>query len=111
MFPHQPSVVSGALTGVYVQIASSDETLQLATSEAYSLSVPVSGVAQITAPNVYAALRGLETLRHVVFFPLRNFCFSLLIHLGICSQLVFFNFTSRLYFAQETPVTVKVSRL
>jgi hypothetical protein len=69
MFPHQPSVVSGALTGIYVQIASSDETLQLATSEAYSLSVPVSGVAQITAPNVYAALRGLETLRHVVFFP------------------------------------------
>ena len=53
----------GNVTSLVVAVASGDETLGLATSEAYSLTVASSGAAALTADTVYGALRGLSRQR------------------------------------------------
>jgi hexosaminidase len=58
----------GNVTSLAVAVASGDETLGLATSEAYSLTVASSGAAALTADTVYGALRGLETFSQLVDF-------------------------------------------
>ena len=55
------------LTSLSVDVASSDETLGLATSEAYTLSVPAGGgAASLAADTVFGAMRGLETFSQLV---------------------------------------------
>ena len=58
----------GNVTSLAVAVASGDETLGLATSEAYSLTIASSGAAALTADTVYGALRGLETFSQLVDF-------------------------------------------
>ncbi|KAJ2802947.1 Glucosamine-6-phosphate isomerase (Glucosamine-6-phosphate deaminase) (GNPDA) (GlcN6P deaminase) [Coemansia guatemalensis] len=52
---------SGNLSKLQVKVASSDETLSLETDESYTLDVPVSGEATLSANTVYGAIRGLES--------------------------------------------------
>lgn len=64
-----PSSEVFPLSGLVVDVASDDDYLGLATNETYTLTVIDDGTvatATITAPNVYAALRGLETFSQLV---------------------------------------------
>ena len=55
-----PAPAGPALTGLDVSVAA-DSPLALGVDESYTLRVPVSGVATITAPTQWGALRGLES--------------------------------------------------
>jgi hypothetical protein len=59
---------SSLLTMLNVTVGDLDErfTLQLGMNEAYLLNIPLSGVATLTAPTVWGALRGLETFAQLV---------------------------------------------
>jgi hypothetical protein len=49
-----------------VTVASSDDTLQLGTSENYNLSIAVDGTAALHCSTVYGCIRGLETFSQLV---------------------------------------------
>lgn len=74
VFPHQVTSASGhAITGLHVSVQSTDEAHpQLDTDESYTLTVPESGVATVTAKTVYGALRGLETFSQLVSFSFED---------------------------------------
>lgn len=72
------------LTELHIDVSSTDETLQMGTDESYTLLIPTSGRASITAKTVYGALRAIETF----------------------SQLVTFDFLSHQYVVQYTPWTI-----
>jgi hexosaminidase len=59
--------VAGALGSLSIDVASSDETLNAATSENFTLTV-AAGAATLTADTVFGALRGLETFSQLVDF-------------------------------------------
>jgi hexosaminidase len=68
-FPHAVAVpVGGGLTGVTVSVANVSVPLQLGVDESYTLTVPVVGVATISAATVYGAYHGLQTLSQLVRF-------------------------------------------
>jgi hexosaminidase len=73
-FPHNTASPDGnlstaaGLAGVTVTVADTSGTLQLDTDESYTLDVPLSGMATITAPTVFGAMHGLETLSQLVSF-------------------------------------------
>ncbi|KAJ1724172.1 Glucosamine-6-phosphate isomerase (Glucosamine-6-phosphate deaminase) (GNPDA) (GlcN6P deaminase), partial [Coemansia biformis] len=56
----------GELSTLEVKVGSSDDSLSLETDESYTLDVPVSGKATLTARTVFGALRGLETFSQLV---------------------------------------------
>ena len=55
-----PPPAGPAITGLAVSVAAS-APLALGVDESYSLNVPVSGTATLTAPTQWGALRGLES--------------------------------------------------
>ncbi|KAJ2783888.1 Glucosamine-6-phosphate isomerase (Glucosamine-6-phosphate deaminase) (GNPDA) (GlcN6P deaminase) [Coemansia javaensis] len=57
---------AGKLGSLAIKVGSSDETLSLETDESYTLDVPVSGEAVLSAKTVYGALRGLETFSQLI---------------------------------------------
>lgn len=60
---------AGTLNSVTVQVADySEDYPQLEDDESYTLDIPSSGAAAITAKTVYGALHALETLSHVIVF-------------------------------------------
>lgn len=73
-FPHPTAGTEGnltaaaGLTGVTVTATDVSGTLQLDTDESYTLDVPLSGTATITAATVFGAMHGLETLSQLVYF-------------------------------------------
>lgn len=74
------------LSGLRVSVESDDESHpQLETDESYSLNVPTSGEATLSAKTVYGAMRGLETF----------------------SQLVQFDFNSETYGVHSTPWAIE----
>ena len=89
MFPHR--VPGGARVGdtlqtLFIKVDSSSEgPVQLDTDESYSLTVPAAGTATLQAATVYGVLRGLETF----------------------SQLVQFNFSTRLYGIASAPWAIQ----
>ena len=55
------------LSGLSVTVASADETLDMETSEKYTLEIPAGGGnATLTADTVYGALRGLESFSQML---------------------------------------------
>ena len=85
------AVSAAELPSVIVHVEHVDESHpQIDTDESYRLDVPNDGSsAVISAPNVYAAMRGLETL----------------------SQLVGFDFAAQAFFVDHTPIRIQVMRL
>ena len=73
-FPHptpNASLTSGAgagLSGVKVNVVDTSGKLQLETDESYTLSVPASGEATISAKTVFGAMHALETLSQLIVF-------------------------------------------
>ncbi|KAJ2001389.1 Glucosamine-6-phosphate isomerase (Glucosamine-6-phosphate deaminase) (GNPDA) (GlcN6P deaminase) [Coemansia thaxteri] len=59
-------VTDGSIIGLSVSVTSSDETLTLDTDESYTLDVPTTGQASLTAKTVYGALRGMETFSQLL---------------------------------------------
>lgn len=60
---------AGCLDTVVVSVADKSESYpQLDTDESYSLTIPVKGDIEITAPTVYGALRALESLSQLVHY-------------------------------------------
>jgi hexosaminidase len=59
--------VAGALGALAIDVGSSDETLNAATSENFTLTI-AAGAATLTADTVFGALRGLETFSQLVDF-------------------------------------------
>ena len=69
--PTGSTVTEPSLTSVEIIVDNPDDTfatLQLGMDESYSLSVPATsnGTAQLHAPTVWGALRGLETLAQMI---------------------------------------------
>ncbi|KAJ2805436.1 Glucosamine-6-phosphate isomerase (Glucosamine-6-phosphate deaminase) (GNPDA) (GlcN6P deaminase) [Coemansia helicoidea] len=62
----QLPATAGKLSALEVRLSCDDETLSLGTDESYTLDIPVSGKASITAATVYGALRGLETFSQLI---------------------------------------------
>ena len=61
--------VAGAISEVVVTVADVTEVLQLESDESYVLSIPADGSAVvITAPTVYGAYHGLQTLSQLIVF-------------------------------------------
>ncbi len=92
-FPHATQAASSdgaggaaVITGLVLDVADLDESHpQLGHNESYSLVVPdTGGDATLQAPNIYAALHGLETF----------------------SQLVVFDFDTEQYLVPAAPVTI-----
>lgn len=71
-FPHVLAAAAGAagdVAGIDVTVASlAEDYPQLADDETYTLTVPVSGRATLTAATVFGALHGLETFSQLVTF-------------------------------------------
>ena len=66
LFPLNGTIV-GSLISLRVDVLDADTDLGINTAENYTLVVPSSGgAALLTAPNVYGALRGLETFAQIV---------------------------------------------
>ena len=89
MFPHPvpAATADGAaasLGGVTVTVSDPSPILQLETDESYTLTIPASGPATISAKTVFGAMYGLETL----------------------SQLVTFNFDTQSYYVPFAPWTI-----
>eukprot|EP00911_Craspedida_sp_UC1_P000889 UC1_evm1s677 len=59
---------AGVITGVEVNVKDVSGDLQLETNESYVLTVPASGSATISAPTVFGAMHGLETLSQLISF-------------------------------------------
>ncbi|KAJ2818594.1 Glucosamine-6-phosphate isomerase (Glucosamine-6-phosphate deaminase) (GNPDA) (GlcN6P deaminase) [Coemansia erecta] len=56
----------GTFGGLVVSVSSSDESLGLDTDESYTLDVPVSGPAKLTAATPYGVVRGLESFSQLI---------------------------------------------
>lgn len=82
-----PPAAASSVTGVVVCVAEAEAStpLALGVDESYTLAVPASGVAEITAPTVYGALHALTTF----------------------SQLVQYNSTSQSYAVDGLPLSVR----
>jgi hexosaminidase len=63
-----PAGTTGTLTTVVVNVANVSVPLNLGVDESYTLSVPADGSSSVTlsAPTVYGAYRGLETLSQLI---------------------------------------------
>lgn len=58
---------AGTLTSLTVNVLTDDESLDINTTENYTLTIPHSGgVATLIAPSVFGAIRGLETFSQLV---------------------------------------------
>ena len=66
--PAAPAASQTVVTGLTVHVFDSTVALALGVNESYTLTVPVSGNATISAATVFGAYHGLETLSQLVQF-------------------------------------------
>jgi hexosaminidase len=66
--PDAPLGSRSVVTGLTVHVADSTVALTLGVNESYTLVVPVSGNATISAATVFGAYRGLESLSQLIQF-------------------------------------------
>jgi hexosaminidase len=63
MVPQQPII-----TGLVVTVVNTSVALGLGVNESYQLAIPRSGMATLSAPTLYGAFHGLETLSQLIHF-------------------------------------------
>ena len=69
IFDRRSEIIEGdALRNVKVTVKEDKTELQLGIDESYTLEIPESGEATITAANVFGAMHGLETFSQLVEF-------------------------------------------
>ena len=63
---------TSGLTGMSITVDSTSLDLSLTTDESYTLSIPSSGLATMTAQTVFGARHGLETFSQLVHFDVES---------------------------------------
>lgn len=66
--PEAPVGSQSVVTGLTVQVSDSTVPLALGVNESYTLTVPASGNATISAATIFGAYRGLESLSQLIQF-------------------------------------------
>jgi len=75
LFPFNSTATTGSIQSVVITVTNSSENLQLGVNESYSLKISNTNVT-ITSPEIWGAMRGLETLAQLIQFDAKTLTYN-----------------------------------